>query len=78
MIDLKELRRRANDEFGLSGGEVEELLDALEDAQKDAARYREVRTGRYFAIIDGCGDEVRNAAADEAIDVFVAATQGEQ
>jgi len=42
----------------------------------DAARYREVRRGARFSVIDGQGDELRAETLDAAADAARAAREG--
>lgn len=50
---------------------VSELIAMLEAAQKDAARYRLVRRGQHWDVVDGYGDTLRAEGLDEAIDTVM-------
>ena len=43
------------------------------DVVRDAARYRQVRRGQKWSVIDGIGDDLRGDALDAAIDAAIAA-----
>ncbi len=49
---------------------AQEPAQRLSDAQ-DAARYRLLRVGRYWSVINGIGDELRAWALDSAIDSII-------
>lgn len=49
----------------------------LEESVKDAARYRQLRRGQKFSIINGIGDVLRAEELDAAVDAAIAATTGE-
>jgi poly-D-alanine transfer protein DltD len=49
----------------------------LEKAVKDAARYRQLRRGQKFSIVNGIGDVLRAEELDTAVDAAMAATKGE-
>ena len=44
---------------------------------EDAARYRLVRRGQHWSVIDGIGNDLRAEALDAAIDAALAAKKGE-
>lgn len=49
---------------------IQSLIDANKSADaQDATRYRLVRLGRHWSVIDGIGDTLRAEALDAAIDV---------
>jgi len=47
----------------------------LEEAVKDAARYRQLRSGQKFSIVNGIGDALRAEELDTAVDAAIAATK---
>jgi hypothetical protein len=47
------------------------------DVVKDAARYREVRKGQRWSVINGIGDALRAESLDYSIDAAMSAAQGE-
>ena len=53
---------------------AQEPAQRLSDAQ-DAARYRLLRVGRYWSVINGIGDELRAWALDSAIDSIIEKTR---
>ena len=63
--DLSALPAKAADE-------IEKLLDRLakdgDAAAKDAERYRLLRRGQHWSVVDGIGDTLRADALDAAID----------
>lgn len=44
-----------------------------DDILRDAARYRMIRRGQHWSVIDGVGDDLRAEALDEAVDIVLAA-----
>jgi hypothetical protein len=48
---------------------------ALTDAARDAARYRLMRRGQHWSVIDGIGDTLRGEKLDAAIDAALTAAQ---
>lgn len=46
------------------------------ELEQDAARYREVRLGRYWSVISGDGEELRLEALDSDIDAAMAVQKG--
>ena len=42
-----------------------------DDVVKDAARYRCIRRGQHWSVIDGIGNELRAEALDAAIDAAI-------
>jgi len=44
-----------------------------EEVAQDAARYRMVRRGQHWSVIDGIGDDLRAEALDAAVDAVLAA-----
>lgn len=44
------------------------MLDELDALRIDAERYRCLRRGQYWSVIDGIGDTLRADALDAAID----------
>lgn len=73
MIDLKKYREMLNDCYGtvvMNESDFSELLNEMEAAQKDAARYQWLRDNctRAGVIVDvGAGAEIFNTI-DDAID----------
>lgn len=58
--------------------QARELLAAPADSVlEDAARYRLVRRGQHWSVIDGIGNDLRAEALDAAIDAALAAKKGE-
>ena len=53
---------------------AQEPAQRLSDAQ-DAARYRLLRVGRYWSVINGIGNELRTWALDSAIDSIIEKTR---
>jgi hypothetical protein len=49
----------------------------LEETLKDAARYRQLRRGQKFSIVNGIGDVLRAEELDAAVDAAIVATQGD-
>ena len=47
------------------------LIPALEEMRKDAERYRALRRGQKWSVIDGIGDTLRGDALDAAIDAVM-------
>lgn len=45
----------------------------LDDVTRDAVRYRLLRLGRHWSVIDGVGRDLRAEALDAAVDVALAA-----
>lgn len=93
MIDLKELRSLIKGSVDsnnwnrilITNSDLKELLDMLEAAQKDAARYQLIRKSglpedafgdcdSYYGVYKSQVGEV----LDETIDAAMAATEGEQ
>lgn len=64
-------------EYTLYGGERPDA-DTLEDhpetvaAMNDAERYRKLRRGQHWSVIDGIGDTLRAEALDAAVDAVPA------
>ena len=44
-----------------------------DDILRDAARYRMIRRGQHWSVINGVGDDLRAEALDEAVDIVLAA-----
>ena len=40
----------------------------LDSLRKDAERYRKLRRGQHWSVINGIGDELRGEALDSAVD----------
>lgn len=84
MIDLKELRQRAIHKYGASAAEVIELLDMLDAAKLDAARYQWLRRWKGqeheppFTVQHDPDGTLWGADLDHYIDAAMAATKGEQ
>ena len=54
-----------------------ELAQAADSVQEDAARYRLLRRGRHWSVIDGIGNDLLRAEAlDAAVDAAIAAQGG--
>lgn len=51
-------------------------LKPLEEQAKDAARYRQLRRGQRFSIVNGIGDVLRAEELDIAVDTAIAKTKG--
>lgn len=51
---------------------IEAQAAQIEALTKDAERYREVRRGQHWSVIDGIGDVLRADALDSAIDSILA------
>jgi hypothetical protein len=47
---------------------LERVIAERDALRRDAERYRTVRRGQHWSIVDGIGDELRAAALDSAID----------
>ena len=56
---------------------VLELVRRLREAEKDAARYRRVRRGQKWSVIDGIGNNLRGGDLDAAIDSAMQPPKGE-
>ncbi|CBA14745.1 hypothetical protein XALC_0200 [Xanthomonas albilineans GPE PC73] len=54
------------------------LAALLLDAQRDAQRYRRIRRGQHWSVINGVGDELRADVLDAAIDAAIAKEKGAQ
>lgn len=54
---------------------IKRLRAELAEASKDAARYRLLRRGQHWSVIDGIGNELRADALDAAIDAARAVEQ---
>ena len=52
----------------LNGDAVDRLRKELAEASNDAARYRLLRRGQHWSVIDGIGNELRAEALDAAVD----------
>ena len=50
---------------------VLDLVCRLRDAERDAARYRSVRRGQHWSVIDGIGNNLRADDLDAAVDAVV-------
>ncbi|WP_139094039.1 hypothetical protein [Burkholderia sp. CCA53] len=59
------------------GQTVTELRTKLEAAEKDAERYRALRRGQHWSVLNGIGDTLRADELDAAIDAALAQRQGE-
>lgn len=46
------------------------------DMVKDAERYRQVRRGQHWSVIDGIGDVLRGDGLDAKVDAIIAAEKG--
>lgn len=56
-----------------------EMHPKFDAAMKDADRYRLLRRGQHWSVIDGIGDTLRAEALDAAIDAMtIKANEGEQ
>ncbi|MCA8376333.1 hypothetical protein LGM80_23515 [Burkholderia multivorans] len=58
------------------GGDVS-LIEQLRRMAKDAERYRLLRRGQHWSVINGIGDTLRADELDAAIDAALAQRQGE-
>lgn len=80
---LNDIVKARNYEVGTPVEAVAALREALEkpapvahgDAE-DAARYRLLRRGQHWSVIDGIGDTLRSDDLDAAIDAALAAQGG--
>ena len=52
---------------------IDEMQSDIDRMSKDAARYRLIRLGQCFSVVDGAGDHLRDVALDEAIDAAMKA-----
>lgn len=86
MIDVKKMRelaRRLLDTQADCADSIEAadaivtLCDRLEAAEKDAERYRALRRGQHWSVLNGIGDTLRADELDAAIDAALAQRQGE-
>ena len=50
-------------------------LDEIDALRKDAARYRLVRRGQHWSVVDGIGNALRADELDAAIDAAIAAAE---
>ncbi|HEM7841951.1 TPA: hypothetical protein U2Q23_004709 [Burkholderia multivorans] len=58
------------------GGDVS-LIEQLRRMAKDAERYRLLRRGQHWSVLNGIGDTLRADELDAAIDAALAQRQGE-
>lgn len=56
---------------------VLDLVCRLRDAERDAARYRSVRRGQHWSVIDGIGNNLRADDLDAAVDAVVQSPKNE-
>lgn len=49
-----------------------EFLEHAKRSQKDAERYRKLRRGQHWSVVDGVGDMLRGDALDAAVDAVPA------
>ena len=67
----------SDDDRRLIDSALAELAQAADSVQEDAARYRLLRRGRHWSVIDGIGNDLLRAEAlDAAVDVALAAQGG--
>ena len=60
--------------YGLAELWVDRSAQSVQDdILRDAARYRMIRRGQHWSVIDGVGDDLRAEALDEAVDIVLAA-----
>jgi len=59
--------------LGDAGSLFVELARELAEARKDAARYRLLRRGQHWSVINGIGDTLRAGELDATIDAAMAA-----
>lgn len=60
--------------YGLAELLVDRSAQSVQDdILRDAARYRMIRRGQHWSVIDGVGDDLRAEALDEAVDIVLAA-----
>lgn len=76
VLDLDKLRGAAcAAEYGhmrVTGDVMCALLDRLAAAERDAARYRSLRRGQRWSIVNGVGDTLRADGLDAAVDAALA------
>ena len=70
LIDYMNREENARAEFI---AERDEALRELAEARKDAARYRLLRRGQHWSVINGIGDTLRAGELDATIDAAMAA-----
>lgn len=59
--------------YGLAELLVDRSAQSVQDdILRDAARYRMIRRGQPWSVIDGVGDDLRAEALDEAVDIVLA------
>lgn len=68
IAELEQKLAAAENFAGCAKIELERAQEQLTAAVKDAARYRLLRQGRHWSIIDGIGDELRGEKLDAATD----------
>lgn len=68
IAELEQRLAAAENFAGCAKIELERAQEQLTAAVKDAARYRLLRQGRHWSIIDGIGDELRGEKLDAATD----------
>ena len=61
-----------------AAAEITRLRAEAEALRKDAERYRSVRRGQQWSVIDGIGDELWGEKLDAAVDAAIAATKEQQ
>lgn len=82
-------REEANDMMATGRGEIYEVVPVYaqpfylppqaepvrvpEDVMRDAERYRVVRRGQHWSVVNGIGDTLRGEALDAAVDAIAAA-----
>lgn len=57
--------------MGIIKREIIEYTCDLYSLRKDAERYRLLRRGQHWSVINGIGDELRSDALDVAIDAVM-------
>lgn len=75
-IDIEKLKAAAiaanqawmDEPYEIEPALVIELIERLEAAERDAARYRLLRRGQQWSVVDGIGDILRADTLDNTID----------
>ena len=69
---LAKIAERALDDLGVTPAEARACVERSKANQNDAERYRILRRGQHWSVIDGIGDTLRADVLDAAIDAAMA------
>lgn len=68
IAELDGLLTSASNHCNATANERNELRGRVVELEQDAARYRKLRLGQHWSVIDGIGDTLRADELDSAID----------